>query len=102
VAAPRRAQSLTVVAIGRDEHGVPVVTVRRPVAVESIARAARSDTAAVPVRPRLGEDGLAGSRVVDMEALEAARDRANGVPPRAVRTSWPVGRFGWRTNPVQR
>ncbi len=90
---PRVAGAIIVMAIGRDRHGIPVATVRREFAVAALLAAAGEP------RPMLGEDGIFGSRGVDLSAF---LERVPGRPvARPDLRAWPVGDLGWQVNPTQ-
>jgi hypothetical protein len=85
--APRAASGITVVAIARDPAGVVLAEAHREIRLAALH-------AAVLVPPpgiRLGEDGILGSRGVDLTAYAAVAE-----------WSYPIGRLGWRTNPTQK
>jgi hypothetical protein len=94
---PRPRMELTVVAVGRDSNAAPVSTSRRAVLVAALDGRAGAAVATATERPRLGEDGVLGSRGVDVAALP--RPTPAPAPPG---WGWPVGRLAWQANPVQR
>jgi hypothetical protein len=99
--APRTAGPVTVVAIGRDRHGIPVATARQEVRVGALeavgALGTRGGALARPTPSRrpIGEDGLMGRIVLERMAAEQARGagRIDGLPT-------PVESGVWQPRPL--
>jgi hypothetical protein len=91
---PRRAMDLTVIAVGRDSGADAISTTRRAVHVSPLHAVAAGPAVD---RPRLGEDGVLGSRGVDLAALPQP-----SLAPKPPGWGWPVGQLAWQANPVQR
>jgi hypothetical protein len=85
--APRAASGITVVAIARDADGAALAEAHKEIRLEALHAAAVVPPPAI----RLGEDGILGSRGVDLTVYAGGRE-----------WSYPIGQLGWRTNPTQK
>lgn len=94
---PRPLLELTVIAVGRDSGADAISTSRRAVVVSPLSSVAVAER----VPGRLGEDGLLGSRGVDLAADEDVAV-TDPIVPAAWNAQFPVGQLAWQANPAQR
>jgi len=95
VGAPRDAGPVQILAIGRDRHGIPVVTVRQRVLLGALFVVTSRPAPGPSMRPPKGEDGLMGSLTLDPVPPAPSESEV------AIQWVWPIGQLGWRTNPAQ-